>query len=265
MRKMDYGTLEQQFGELRLPKGDGPFPVAIVIHGGFWREPFQLDLMHDVAEDLTQHGWATWNIEYRRIGQEGGGWPGTFTDVAEAADYVKTLSQSHPLNLENVITIGHSAGGHLALWLAARHRLRTDSPLHTSDTPLPISTAVCLAGVSDLEKMYRVHHFRDDMLQLEANNPVQELLGGSPDQVQERFKEASPIEMLPLGVNQLIVHGSLDVHVPIGISDYYFQMAENIGDFIKYIELSEAEHFMLTDTSTEAWKKIREELEWLKH
>ncbi|TGB03813.1 alpha/beta hydrolase family protein [Halobacillus salinus] len=260
METIKYGHNENQFGELRIPEGNGPHPVAIVIHGGFWRAGFGLDLMEDVAVDLTKSGWATWTIEYRRTGQEGGGWPGTLLDVAQASDYVRTLAHTYPLNLDNVVTIGHSAGGHLALWTAARHKLQEGSELHT-ENPLPIATAVSLAGVNDLKKMHDVHAFRDNTLSQEPNNPVADLLRGEPE---AHYQEASPFEMLPLNVTQVLVHGALDVHVPIGISDHYFQWAENMGDFIKYIELPEAEHFMLTDTNTKAWSRIREEMDLLK-
>ena len=263
MEKIFYGKNENQFGELRLPSGDEPHPVALVIHGGFWRSGFGLDLMHDVGEDLTKNGWATWNIEYRRVGQEGGGFPGTLQDVAQATDYLKTLAEDHPLDLGKVVSIGHSAGGHLALWVAGRHRLPEDSEMYTTD-PFPIATAVSLAGVNDLERMHDVHRFRDETLALEPNNPVADFIGGSPSEKVDRYKQASPTELVPLGVPQILVHGSLDVHVPVGISDHYFQWAENLADFIKYVEISEAEHFMLTDTSTTAWARIMEEMDLLK-
>ncbi|UOQ92050.1 alpha/beta hydrolase [Halobacillus shinanisalinarum] len=263
MEKVFYGKNENHFGELRLPEGKGPHPVAIVIHGGFWRESFGLDLMTNVAEDLTSNGFATWNIEYRRVGQEGGAWPVTLTDVAQACDHLLSLADTYPLDLKRVITIGHSAGGHLALWLAARHRMPKDSELHLIDHPFSISGAVSLAGVNDLEMMYGVHHFRDQTLSTEPNNPTADLLQSTPEEHPERYQEASPIELLPLGVPQVLVHGALDVNVPIGISDHYHRKAQEAGDFVKLVELPEAEHFMLTDTSTQAWAEIREEVKTL--
>lgn len=263
MEKIFYGSNENQFGEWRLPQGDGPFPVAIVIHGGFWREPFTLEIMRDVAEDLTASGFATWNIEYRRTGQEGGGWPGTLTDVGRATDYIRTLEESYPLDLSKIVTIGHSAGGHLATWLAARHRIAKDSELFITDKPLPIHGVVSLAGVNDLEMMYGVHHYRDQVLSLDPNNPTAELIGGSPEKYPDRYQNASPVELLPLGVQQILVHGALDINVPIGISDYYQREAEGEGDFVKLIELPSVEHFMLTDTSSFAWETIKEEIQLL--
>ncbi|WP_347552575.1 alpha/beta hydrolase [Pseudalkalibacillus hwajinpoensis] len=262
MEKIFYGTDENQFGELRLPQGEGPFPVAIVIHGGFWRKPFTLENMREVAEDLTASGFATWNIEYRRTGQEGGGWPGTLIDAATASDYIRTLSESYPLNLHKVVTIGHSAGGHLATWIAARHRIARESELFTENT-LSVLGVVSLAGVNDLEMMHDVHHYRDTTLSLEANNPTAELIGGSPAEFPERYKNASPVKLLPLDVQQILVHGALDIHVPIGISDHYHREGEGEGDFVKLIELPSAEHFMLTDITSFAWETVKEEIQLL--
>ena len=262
MEKIYYGENENQFGELRLPVGNGPHPVAIVIHGGFWREPY-LESTAKLAHSLTDAGFATWNIEYRRVGQADVAWPGTLLDVAKAADHLSILAETHPLQLEKVVTIGHSAGGHLALWLAGRHRLPADSELACTDEPLPISGAVSLAGVNDLQLMYEVHNYRDQTLGQEANNPVSELLLGSPEEQPARYKQASPIELLPLDVPQVLIHGSLDINVPIGISDHYHRTAENAGDFVKFVELPEAEHFKLIDTSDTAWETILEEMNLL--
>lgn len=260
MNKIFYGENENQFGELRIPEGDGPHPVAIVIHGGFWRMPYALDLMDNMCEDLTLHGIATWNIEYRRVGQDGGAWPGTLTDVAQAADYLYELAEKYPLDLNQVISIGHSAGGHLAVWLAARHRLPKPSELNTSDQSLPISGTVSLAGVTDLKMMHGIHDYRDKTFKLDPNNPTADLLKGSPNDCPDRYSIASPIELLPIRVPQVLIHGSLDINVPIGISNYYYRKAKEAGDFVKLIELPTTEHFMLIDTSTEAWSSVREEM-----
>src|SRR5205814_1584844 len=118
-----YLTGPLRFGELYVPKGSGPHPVVILIHGGFWRVPYGLTLMQRLADDLVQKKIAAWNIEYRRVGDAGGGWPGTLRDVARAADYLTTLAPRYALDLTRVVSVGHSAGGQLALWLAARSRL----------------------------------------------------------------------------------------------------------------------------------------------
>jgi acetyl esterase/lipase len=254
-----YGDNENQYGDLRLPLGNGPYPVAIVIHGGFWRNRVGLDIMDRMADDLTSRGIATWNIEYRRVGQEGGGWPGTFIDVAKAAEYLHTLVENHSLDLNRVITIGHSAGGHLALWLAARHRLSAESTLKTTDNPLPIHGAVSLAGVVDLALMQEVHQIREVWQNL-ADKPVSDLVNGNPDEVPERYAETSPIQMLPIEARQLLIHGSLDINVPIGISLSYKKAAEQAGSDIKMVEIPTVEHFKVIDPDSEAWPIIITEL-----
>ncbi|MEB3100584.1 alpha/beta hydrolase family protein [Ferviditalea candida] len=254
-----YGEDENQFGDLRIPEGDGPHPIAIVIHGGFWRARVGLDRMSAVAQDLSERGAATWNIEYRRVGQEGGGWPGTLTDAARAADHLYKLAESYPLDLSRIIAVGHSAGGHLALWLAGRHRLPKASVLRTSDSPVSIEGAVSLGGVTDLKVMQEVHTIRDNIFK-NVDQPVFDFLGGSPDQVPGRYAEASPIELLPLGVKQILIHGNLDVNVPVGISSLYYQAAQQAGDDIKLVEIPTAEHFKLVDTELEEWQLVAAEI-----
>ena len=145
VRRIAYGADRWQFGDLRLPAGPGPHPVVITIHGGFWRARYGLDYLRYVAAALSAAGLATWNIEYRRIGNAGGGWPGTFLDVAAAADHVRALATTYPLELGRVVALGHSAGGHLAYWLAGRHHITPGSPLYANE-PLPLAGAVALAA-----------------------------------------------------------------------------------------------------------------------
>lgn len=253
MKRIFYGENEYQFGDLRLPDGPGPYPVAIVLHGGFWRARYGLDLMDDFAQDLTSRGLATWNIEYRRVGHEGGAWPGTLTDVANAIDHVKILAETFLLDLDRVMTIGHSAGGHLALWAGARHKLPSDSVLSTTIKPLPLKGVISLAGVADLALMQEVHAYNGD------DNPTRNLIGGTPEELPERYKEASPIEQLPLGIQQVLIHGSLDINVPIGISQHYVQAALEKGDPVKLVEIPTAEHFKIINPMSDEWSIIADE------
>ena len=145
--RIAYGDGEFRFGELRLPIGDGPFPVVVLIHGGCWLAEFDLDYMASTGAALVDNGVAVWTLEFRRIGNPGGGWPGTFEDVARGFDHLCNLAERFPLNLDRVVLAGHSAGGHLALWLAARHVLPKASPLHAPD-PLGVRGVLAFcAGV----------------------------------------------------------------------------------------------------------------------
>lgn len=256
--RYSYGKSKDQFGDLRLPDGLGPFPLVIVIHGGFWRDGLGLDLMDPVAEALTQHGYATWNIEYRRVGDKEGGWPNTLLDVGDAADYARVLQEKHPIDLKKTAVIGHSAGGHLALWIAARQSLSPGETLF-KDNPLRTAAAISLAGVSDLATMYRVHYINESHQEIE-NNPTRDLLGGSPEEVPERYKEASPYERLPLNVPQTLIHGELDVHVPVGLSERYFEKASEWDDEAELVKIPSAEHFMMIEPESEVFPLILEAL-----
>ncbi|MCM3393092.1 alpha/beta hydrolase [Cytobacillus oceanisediminis] len=124
--KIYYGEHESQFGVLRMPENSNSCPVIVLIHGGFWQARYNLEENNPIADDLTHKGYATWNIEYRRVGEEGGGWSGTFNDVINAVNHLLKLYESYPIDLSRVVVIGHSAGGHLALWLASRIKSTTN-------------------------------------------------------------------------------------------------------------------------------------------
>ncbi len=246
--RISYGSEPQQFGDLRLPAGDSeqPWPVVIVIHGGYWRARYDLRYFGAACGALARLGLATWNIEYRRIGDEGAGWPGTFNDVAAAADALRTIASRYPLDLSRTVTLGHSAGGHLALWLAARHRLPTRSPLWR-DEPLPVRGVVSLAGVADLRRAWELRL---------SDNITETLMGGTPQQVPDRYTEGSPFDLLPLGVPQVIIHGTADTNVPFEISQRYAHRAQALGDDARLIPLDDAGHFEPVDPSTSEWRTV---------
>ena len=149
--KIAYGPGPDQFGELWLPEGKGPLPVVLMVHGGCWLKAIAgLGIMNYAADDLRRRGIAVWNIEYRGVDQAGGGYPGTFADVTAGADALTTIAAAHHLRLDRVVALGHSAGGHLGLWLAARDRLPAASALKTAH-PLRIAGVVSLGGLPDLE------------------------------------------------------------------------------------------------------------------
>ncbi|WP_149401389.1 alpha/beta hydrolase family protein [Dictyobacter arantiisoli] len=245
-QRLAYGKGRWQYGELYLPKSTGPHPVVILVHGGYWRKAYDLTLMHPLAKNLAQHGYAVWNIEYRRVGNTGGAWPGTFLDVAQATDYIYEIASTYQLDTQRVIAVGHSAGGHLAGWLATRPQLSKESPLATATSPLHLSAVVSLAGVVDLVQAYQLHLSHD---------AVVELLGDTPAAVPERYAAASPAAHLPLGIPQIVVHGTADKHVPLIVSQNYARKAHAAGDQITYLEVPEADHFTIIDPNTDAWRQ----------
>lgn len=244
--RLSYGPGEYHFADLRLPAGAGPHPVVIGIHGGYWRARYGLDYFGHVCAALTAAGIATWNIEYRRLGNAGGGWPGTFQDVAHAADHLRQIAGPYSLDLSSVVAVGHSAGGHLALWLAGRHRISADSPLH-DPIPLPLAGVVSLAGVTDLRRGY--------ILRL-SDFVVNDFLGGSPESYPDRYAATSPIELLPLGVRQRLISGDADVNVPPELSQRYYEAARAAGDPADLMMLPGVDHFEIVDPRSSVWPTI---------
>jgi acetyl esterase/lipase len=201
--------------------------LCLAFHGGYWRARYGLELMDAVCDDLAARGYTAWNVEYRRVGG-GGGWPATFDDVDEV------LRRAHEHGAA-VVTVGHSAGGHLALWAAGRHGA---------------TLAVAHAGVVDLHAAWDLGL---------SNHAVGELLGGSPADVPDRYASASPFAQLPLGVRQVLVHGRRDDVVPPSLSRAYAERARTAGDSVELVETDEA-HFECLDPGSDGWLAAAERL-----
>ncbi len=245
--RLKYGNDVQQFGDLRLPKGTDLHPVLIVIHGGCWVSTFaDLNFMSAFAEAFTEKGIATWNIEYRCIDKPGGGWPGTFQDVGNAVDYLRTIAKPYHLDLNRVVVVGHSAGGHLALWAAARHKLPKNSILATNE-PLQIRGVIDLAGPGDLESFILI----EKRVCKEA--VVTKLLGGTPSKISEAIPQGSPYAMLPLKVKQVLIIGDKDPTVPAELSKKYVTKAKEGGDDIRFILVEDVSHFEVIAPGSKAW------------
>ena len=244
--RIRYGSDSLQFADLRLPKGKAPFPVAVVIHGGCWMKFADLQNTAPMSDALRHAGLATWNIEYRRVDNPGGGWPGTFHDVAAAVDYLKTIAKKYKLDLNQVIVIGHSAGGHLALWVAARHRLPKNSPLFV-EQPLQVRGAISLGGPGNLQSFLPVQE------EVCGDVPITKLVGGLPNAVAQRYRDASPAELLPLGIEQILITGTKDMFVPPKYGREYGAAAQKSGDRIELIEIENAAHFEVIAPNSTAW------------
>jgi acetyl esterase/lipase len=250
-RTYRYGEDRSQVGDLHLPTGAGPHPVVVLIHGGSWHKRYGRAVMRALAADLLERGFAVWNIEYRRIGN-GGGWPATFADVAAAIDRLDGLHPS--LDLSRVDVLGHSAGGHLALWAAGRTKLPTGSPGAVAGRPrVPIARAISLAGVCDLAGAYRQWH----------GGAVRALMGGSPERLPERYEVADPLRRVPLALPVLLVHGVLDETVSVGLSRSYASAAREAGADVELVEI-EGEaggHRAFIDPRGAAWAPVAARLE----
>jgi acetyl esterase/lipase len=244
-----YGDGPLQFGELHLPSGPGPFPVVAMVHGGCWLPDYDYAHMRSLAVAIRDSGFAVWNIEYARVGNPGGGWPGTFLDVAAGADYLRKLSQDYPLDLDQVVALGHSAGGHLATWLAVRPKLTPNSDLYDAD-PLPLKGVLAMAPALEIEFVDRAHYCGD---------VVNGLMGGSPQEVPERYRDATPNAHIPLGIPHTIFVGDYDGIGLLGLA-YYHTAAEAGDKLTQLVEAPESGHFEMIDPKTNTWPLVLDAL-----
>jgi acetyl esterase/lipase len=243
-----YGDHPSQYVELTLPSGTGPVPVVVVVHGGFWRTAYGAELGRPLAADLAGRGWAALNVEYRRVGRDrqrgGGGWPRTLQDVAAAVDSLAGAGQEQAagrLDLGRVVGLGHSAGGHLVGWAAARTGLPAGST--GAEPRVPLTGFVSQAGVLDL-----VGAARDGL----GGRAVPDLMGGSPESRPDDYALASPLARLPLGVPSVCVHGSGDPVVPVGQSERFVAAARRAGDDSE-LRRCAGDHFAPITVGTAAW------------
>lgn len=252
-RRVAYGADPSQFAELRVPPGNGPFPVAIVLHGGCWSAQIEgfppqassLDLIAPLAAALTKSGIATWNVEFRRVGN-GGGWPQTFRDVAAASALLRALAPQYHLDLTRVIAVGHSSGGHLAEWLASRPKLAKSSELYTRD-PLPI------AGVADLDGPPSLID-PDGAIERVCGDSVELLLGGTAAQVPERYRDASAA--IPMGLRQTLFTTGGFGRAWADLTIDFAARARKAGDTVTVHRLDAADHFDIINPESRFWPQV---------
>jgi len=240
--RIAYGDAPQHVADLRRPPGDGPHPAAITIHGGYWRNRYSLDYLGHLCAALTGLGLVTWNLEYRRVGDPGGGWPGTFHDVVNGSRYLLDHADELGVDRSRVVVLGHSAGGHLASWLASLVNVPPGSEIAAGS--LPLLAAVPIAGVLDLHRAWELHL---------SDDAVVELLGGTAAEVPERYAAGSPMALTPPPVPALVIHGDWDDDVPIELSERYHTALQAMGAISAMPPLPRMDHFDVVDPTSRAW------------
>jgi acetyl esterase/lipase len=241
-RTVAYGVSPEQVADLRVPPGVAPaagWPTVVLVHGGFWRDRYRRDLMVPLAEDLADRGFASWNVEYRRVGPTGGGVPATLEDLAAVTDGLVDLTRTEPIDLARVSVVGHSAGGHLALWVAGRHRLPAGA---TGAGPRLVPCAV--VGQAPVASL------RDGPAL--GDGAIADFVGGTPEQHPDRYALADPIGLVGHGVPTLLVHGEADDVVPVEQSERYEAAASAAGDPVRLVRLP-GDHDAVIDPSDELW------------
>ena len=248
VQRYTYGSHPSQYVELTVPAGVGPFPVVVVVHGGFWSTSYGAELGRPLAADLVKRGYAAANLEYRRVGSSstagGGGWPATGLDVAAAVDALAVQGQQLAggrLNLTRVVGLGHSAGGQLAGWLAARPGLPVTAP--GANPKVRLTGLVAQAGVMDLVGAAR---------ESTGGSAVPSYMGGSPDKLPTAYSQASPMARVPLHIPSVCVHGTSDTNVPIRQSERFVAAALQAGDTSE-LQRFAGNHFDLITVGTPAW------------
>ncbi len=241
--RLAYGSDPNQFLDLRLPsaknQANRTYPLVINIHGGFWRSKYNLDHAGHLCAALTASGMATANLEYRRVGNEGGAWPGTFADIRSSYQFLVQHATEHHLDPARVVAMGHSAGAQLALCLAAHER--------------NVTGVVSLAGVVDLQRAFQLHL---------SNDAVVEFLRGTPTEVPDHYHEADPMQLSLPHARQWLIHGSADDIVPPAFSRDYVAAKQKHppapGEDVHLVEIAGADHFDLIDPRSTAWEQVEQ-------
>jgi acetyl esterase/lipase len=241
-----YGPQRLNRGEWFVPAGDGPAPTVVLVHGGYWRAQYDRSLEEPVAADLASRGYLVWNIDYRPSTSP---WPDTFLDVAAAYDHLPSSRFSDRVDPSRLAVVGHSAGGHLAAWLASRHRLPAGAPGHSPTLTRP-ALFVPQAGVVALTLAAQQHL---------GNDAAQALLDGSPEQVPDRYRDGDPVDLLPTGIRSVLIHGTSDTTVPLSQSETYNRDALGAGD-PSSLDLVPGDHFVHLDPTSEAVVRLRDAL-----
>lgn len=242
-----YGADATQVVDIWLPALRGPHPTVIMVHGGCWTtEIADRTIMNWISDDLRKRGIAVWNIDYRGVDRPGGGYPGTFNDASAAADLLRANTARYNLDVKRLTAVGHSAGGHIALWLAGRHRLAKASVLR-SQRPMPIRTVISLGGLPDLEQAAKPPGSGCGM------EVIPKISGG-------RYAETSVPRLAPLGVRQVLINGLQDKIIPVAFAADYASAMRSKGDRVVVRMIDQSGHVELIAPETQAWRTAVHEI-----
>lgn len=249
-----YGSAPSQYAELFLPKGKGPFPVAVLVHGGCWTREFGgITQLRNMAGALAARGIAVWNVEYRRVDEPGGGYPGTYLDMNAALDALGREARRHPLDLERLVAVGHSAGGQLVQWLAARPRIPATSPLYQANT-VPVRQVISLGGLADLRR-------EKDVIKSSCERDIAELAGTPTAARPDVFSDTNAGDLMPNGSRTVLITGELDTISPPRVAHDFAARARAAGDAAEVVILPGASHYDEVAATSPSWPLVLREIE----
>jgi len=249
-----YGDAPSQYAELFLPPGQGPFPVAVLVHGGCWTKEFGgIAQLRNLAGALAARGIASWNVEYRRVDEPGGGYPGTYQDMTAALDALAAQAANHPLDLRRLVAVGHSAGGQLVQWMAARERIPASSPLYAPRS-LPVRHVVSLGGLADLRR-------EQALIKSSCGRDLAELAGSPSGARPDVFSDTNAGDLLPNGSYTILVTGELDKVAPPRVAQEFAARARAAGDRAEVVILPGASHYDEVAASSASWPQVTQAIE----
>lgn len=249
-----YGPAPSQYAELFLPEGQGPFPVAVLVHGGCWTSKFGgITQLRNMAGALAARGIAVWNVEYRRVDEEGGGYPGMYLDMHAALELLAAQARERPLDLARIVAVGHSAGGQLVQWIAGRARIPHDSVLYRAQ-PLKIDRIVSLGGLADLRS-------EAALIKSSCDRDTAQLAGTPSATRPDVFVDTNAAELMPNGSHTWLVTGALDTISPPRVAHDYARRARRAGDRAEVVILPGASHYDEVAATSPAWPRVLETIE----
>jgi acetyl esterase/lipase len=258
-RRIGYGSGPFQFGDLWLPlhRPHASLPAVVFFHGGWWKSEYDLGYAGYLCSALTREGFACWSVEYRRVGATGGGWPATFQDAAAGFDFIADLATEHHLDLSRLAVMGHSAGGHLAFWIAGRYHIHRDSEIFLPRPKATPKVAIALAGAVDLRlaiDLAGTGQFAHD------KREVHQLMGGDPSQLPGRYRAGNPGDLLPLSADQILIQGNNDDQIPPELPTRWAEKSRKLGSRVSVKIIPGAGHFDIVDPESAAWGEVVHEI-----